>query len=68
VSNRIAYHLDEHIPNAIAKGLRRHGINVTTPMDATLLGVADHTHLEYARSTSRVMVTYDSDYLRLHKL
>jgi hypothetical protein len=38
------------------------------PNDANLLRAADHVHLEFARSTGRVMVTYDTDYIRLHRL
>ena len=65
-NNRLRYHFDEHIPNAVAKGLRRNGIDVTTPMDAGLLEAADHVHLAYATRTGRVMVSYDSDFLQLH--
>lgn len=65
-NERLSYHFDEHIPNAVAKGLRRNGIDVTTPMDVGLLKAADHMHLAYATRTGRIMVTYDSDYLQLH--
>ena len=30
----IRFHLDEHVPTAVALGLRRRGIDVTTPADA----------------------------------
>jgi hypothetical protein len=67
VSERIAYHLDEHVPKAVARGLRKFGIDVTTPSDANLLEATDSTHLEYARRNGRVMITYDADYIRLHR-
>lgn len=65
-SERLRYHFDEHIPTAVAKGLRRYGIDVTMPNDVGLLKAADYVHLEYARRNGRVMVTFDSDYLGLH--
>jgi len=67
LNSRIRYHLDEHVPNAVAKGLRRFGIDVTTPRDADLLEADDRVHLEYARKSARVMVTYDADYVILHR-
>jgi hypothetical protein len=67
-SDRLSYHLDEHVPNAVAKALRLYGIDVTMPTDVNLLRARDHQHLEHARRTGRVMVTYDSDFLRLHKM
>ena len=36
-NDRLRYHSDEHIPNAVAKGLRRYGIDVTTPIAVDLL-------------------------------
>jgi hypothetical protein len=68
VTDRIRFHLDEHIPNVVAKALREYGIDVTTPTDAGLLQAKDHEHLAYARSNRRVMVTFDSDYTRLHNI
>lgn len=68
MSDRIRFHLDEHIPNAVAKALKQYGIDVTTPTDANLLQAKDHEHLAYARSTGRVMVTFDSDYIQLHAI
>ena len=34
----IRFHLDEHVAHAIAEGLRRRGVDVTTTTDAGLLG------------------------------
>ena len=63
----IRFHLDEHISDSIAAGLRRRGVNVTTSADAGLAGANDTTQLEFAASAGRVMVTQDADYLRLHR-
>jgi hypothetical protein len=52
----LRYHLDEHVPGAIAVGLRRRGINVTTAADARLLGAGDAAHLAFALGENRVAV------------
>ncbi len=33
MSNKIKFHLDENVSNAIANGLRMRGINVTTSVE-----------------------------------
>ena len=62
----VSFHLDEHIPRAVADALRRRGIAVTTPSEVGLLGDDDTAHLAFALATKRVLVTQDSDFLRLH--
>lgn len=62
----LRFHLDEHVPAAIAAGLRRRGIDVTTAADAGLLGAADAAHLAWAGTEGRVMYTNDEDFLVLH--
>jgi hypothetical protein len=62
----IKYHLDEHVHPAIAEGLRRRGIDVTTTIEAELLGAEDEKHLEFCGVENRVVVTNDADFLRLH--
>ena len=37
----IRYHLDEHMDNAVAVGLRRRGIDVTTTVEAGLMRASD---------------------------
>ena len=64
----IRYHLDEHLPTAVAKGLRARGIDVTTSADASLLSSSDPEHLAYALVEQRVIVTNDADFLRMAKL
>ena len=62
----IRFHLDEHVSIAIAAGLRRRNIDVTTSSDAGLIGADDLSHLEFAAAAGRVLVTQDDDFLRLH--
>lgn len=62
----IAFHLDENIPPALADALRHRGINVTTTIDAGLVGGDDREHLTFATNAGRVLVTQDVDFLGLH--
>jgi len=59
------FHLDEHLPHAIAEGLRRRGIDVTTTVEAGLRGASNDVHLAYALEQRRVIVTNDPDFLVL---
>lgn len=60
------YHLDESMPNAIADGLRRRGLDVTTSGDMALLGASDEVQLAYATREKRLLITRDQDFLRLN--
>src|SRR5262249_32511986 len=62
----IRFHLDEHVDPAIAAGLRRHGIDVTTTADAGLLHAPDEDHVAYGIAHGRVLFTQDKDFLRIH--
>ena len=61
----LRFHLDEHIDPAIADGLRRRGIDVTTTLEAGLQGVSDETQLGFSTRERRVLFTHDSDFLIL---
>jgi predicted nuclease of predicted toxin-antitoxin system len=63
VSERIRYHLDEHIDPVIATALRRLGVDVTTTVEAGLRTTKDDAHLRYAHHENRVIVTHDEDFL-----
>lgn len=62
----IRFHLDENCDLAIAEGLRRRGVDVTTTPEAGLLEASDQEQLEYSRRENRVIFTQDADFLRLH--
>jgi predicted nuclease of predicted toxin-antitoxin system len=62
----IRFHLDENCDPAIASGLRRRGVDVTTTVEAGLLHAADEAHISFARTQVRVIFTQDCDFLRLH--
>jgi predicted nuclease of predicted toxin-antitoxin system len=60
------FHLDENVDHAIARGLQRRSIDVTTSTSAELLSRPDEDQLEFAAREGRVLVTHDRDLLRLH--
>ena len=62
----IRFHLDEHVDSAVADGLRRRGIDVTTTAEVGLRGADDVHHIAFMRSQHRVIFTNDPDFLRLH--
>ncbi len=61
----IRFHLDEHVPHAVAEGLRRLGIAVTTTADASLFGAADADQIAYGLAQGRVILSQDDDFLVL---
>lgn len=67
MTQKIRFHLDENVSNAIAKGLRRRGIDVTTTSETRLIGVSDGEQLYFVMSESRVIFTHDDDFMILHQ-
>lgn len=65
MSEKISFHLDEHVNPAIAKQLRRRNINVTTTVEVSLRGQSDESQLAFASREGRVLVTHDDDFLKL---
>ena len=61
----IRFHLDEHVDAAIAAGLRRHGINVTTTAEVGLRGADDMDHIAFGLASGRVIYTNDSDFVSI---
>jgi predicted nuclease of predicted toxin-antitoxin system len=62
----IRFHLDENVDRAIARGLQDRGYDVTMPVEVGLLEATDEQQLAFATSGGRVLVTHDSDFLRMH--
>jgi predicted nuclease of predicted toxin-antitoxin system len=61
----IRFHLDEHVAHAVAYGLRRFGVDVSTTADAGLLGATDLEQFQYALAEQRVIFSEDEDFLIL---
>ena len=65
MSTPIRYFTDEHVATAIAKGLRKRGIDVLTVSEADLLGTDEEDLLKFVHEEERVIVTQDRDFLQL---
>ena len=61
----IRFHLDENCPKAVAIGLRRRGIDVTTTPEAGLLEATDEVQAAFALLQRRVIFTQDEDFLAI---
>jgi hypothetical protein len=66
VAEPIRYFCDQNTHGAVAPGLRLHGIDVLTALEAGRCGLPDPDQLAFATAQERVMVTHDPDYLALH--
>ena len=64
---KIKFHLDENISLAIANGLRRRAIDISTTPEQGMIGQSDEQQLEFGLSQDRVIFTQDTDFLRLHR-
>ena len=65
MARTIRFHLDECCDPAIANGLRRRNVNVTTSQEAGLIEADDEQQAAYGLTESRVVFTHDADFLRL---
>ncbi len=64
MAERGSYYFDEHVANAITKGLRQRGVDVRTTGEAGLIGASDEQQLAFATEEGRVLCTNDDDFLR----
>ena len=67
MAGKIRFHLDECVAAAIADGLRRRGIDVTSTAERQLRESDDSRQLAFAKEEGRVLVTQDADFLRIHR-
>jgi len=66
MANKIKFFMDEHVPLAVTRGLRRRGVDVLTAQEANMLDQDDDVLLLFATNQERVMFTQDEDFLALH--
>jgi predicted nuclease of predicted toxin-antitoxin system len=62
----IPFHLDENCAKGLSRGLRLHGIDVTSTKEVGLIMATDEVQLEFASNEGRVLFTHDSDFLALN--
>jgi predicted nuclease of predicted toxin-antitoxin system len=66
MSSLISFHGDENLPFAVIAGLRRRGIDATSTPETGLMGATDEEQLAFAHQQGRMIITQDTDVLRLH--
>lgn len=66
MAESVTFYMDEHVPRAVAEGLRRRGVDVLRAQEAGLLEADDERHLAFALREGSVIFTQDADFLRLH--
>lgn len=59
------FHLDENVTAAVGRGLRERGLDVPTTPASRLLSAADPAQFAFAIRERRVLVSHDTDVLRL---
>jgi predicted nuclease of predicted toxin-antitoxin system len=65
VPEPIRFLLDEHIPAAVAAGLKQKGIAAATIHELGRRGLSDAEQVQFADEQKWVLVTFDSDYLAM---
>lgn len=65
MAERIRFYLDQHVPDAVAQGLRRRGVDVLTAQEIGRCGLPDLEQLQLAQVDNRVLVTFDDDFLSI---
>ena len=67
MSQTIKFHLDENVNNAVADGLKRRGVDVTTRSQVRLMSVSDLEQVKFAFAENRAIFTHDNDLLKIHQ-
>ena len=62
----LRFHLDESCRFSIAKGLRLHGVDVTTSGEVGLISATDVEQLAFCHLRGRILFTHDADFVVLH--
>jgi hypothetical protein len=65
MTDQIRFHLDENVDPAVAQGLRRRGVEVTTSHDAGLFQAGDLQQIDFAMAKRRTVITHDEDFLAI---
>ena len=65
MAESIRYLLDENVDPNVALALRQHGIDAITILEAGLRTCNDDDLLSFALREQRVIVTHDTDFLKL---
>jgi hypothetical protein len=66
MTSKLKFYTDKHIPKAVTKQLQKRGVDVIRCEEAGLSHAEDFVHLEYATRAGRVVISHDTDFIRLH--
>lgn len=61
----IIIYADEDVDVAIVEGLRRRGIEAYSYLDFHNVGFSDYQQIEFAKKKGFVLLTHDTDFLRM---
>jgi hypothetical protein len=67
VPDQLRFYVDQHFPHPAVEGLRRRGVEVLTAQEADRCGEIDPQQLSFATQEGRVLVSFDPDFLALHR-
>ncbi len=67
MGREIEIYTDESVSPAIARGLRRRGLEATDAREENNIGFTDEEQLDYIRDKNFVLFTYDDDFVRIVK-
>jgi len=65
VPEEIRFLFDEQFPAAVVAGLKQRGIDALTVQEAKRAGLSDLEQLQFAAANERILVTFDTDFLRI---
>ncbi|KXB06044.1 hypothetical protein AKJ52_02625 [candidate division MSBL1 archaeon SCGC-AAA382C18] len=65
MGGKIEVYTDESVSPAIAKGLRRRGLEATDAREVNNIGLTDEEQLKYVKNNDFVLFTYDDDFVRI---
>ncbi len=66
MADAVRFFFDQHIAPAVARGLRRRGVDVLTAQEASRRSLSEPDQLQFAAAEERAIMTCDQDYLALH--
>ena len=65
---KIKLYADEHVPSVVIKILRQSGFDIKTVFEAGNVGQSDLEQLKFSIGEKKVMLTHDSDFLKITKV
>ena len=65
MTEKVRFHLDENVNLQIARALEKMEIEVSTSSNEPLRTATDEAQWSYIKREGRVLVTHDSDFLRI---